>query len=144
MNSRGVVEVVAALTGLRLGVLKTTTYTIAVLVALVTSIMAPPALRRPMSRITQTDEKLLRKIDRLSEHFAGAAVAADIAPKAGSPPRRPGRQEPQPAAHRAGVSTIIRLCHLRHRRPVGSSGSMLKRRSRNLRSLRLKVSASGT
>jgi len=63
MNARGIVEVVIALTGLRLGILNTTTYTIVVLVALVTSIMAPPVLRRAMSRITQTDEELLRKID---------------------------------------------------------------------------------
>jgi hypothetical protein len=34
-----------------------------VLVALVTSIMAPPVLRHAMSRITQTDEELVRKID---------------------------------------------------------------------------------
>ena len=51
MNARGVVEVVIALTGLRLGVLNTTTYTIVVLVALVTSIMAPPVLR-PVRRPT--------------------------------------------------------------------------------------------
>ena len=63
MNARGVVEVVIALTGLRLGVLNTTTYTIVVLVALLTSIMAPPVLRHAMSRITQTDEELVRKID---------------------------------------------------------------------------------
>jgi Kef-type K+ transport system membrane component KefB len=63
MNARGVVEVVIALTGLRLGVLNTTTYTIVVLVALVTSVMAPPVLRHAMSRITQTDEELARKID---------------------------------------------------------------------------------
>jgi hypothetical protein len=63
MNARGVVEVVIALTGLRLGVLNTTTYTIVVLVALVTSVMAPPVLRHAMARITQTDEELARKID---------------------------------------------------------------------------------
>jgi hypothetical protein len=63
MNARGVIEVVIALTGVRLGVLNTTTYTIVVLVALVTSVMAPPVLRHAMSRITQTDEELVRKID---------------------------------------------------------------------------------
>ena len=52
MNARGIVEVVIALAGLRLGVLNTTTYTIVVLVALVTSIMATPVLRHAMSRIT--------------------------------------------------------------------------------------------
>ena len=54
---------VIALTGLRLGVLNTTTYTVVVLVALVTSIMAPPVLRHAMSQITQTDEELLRTIN---------------------------------------------------------------------------------
>jgi hypothetical protein len=58
-----IVEVVIALAGLRLGVLNTTTYTIVVLVALVTSVIAPPVLRHAMSRITQTDEELVRKID---------------------------------------------------------------------------------
>jgi len=47
MNARGVVEVVVALAGLRLGVLTPATYTIIVLVAVVTSLMAPPLLRRP-------------------------------------------------------------------------------------------------
>ena len=63
MNARGIVEVVIALAGLRLGVLNTTTYTIVVMVALVTSIIAPPVLWHAMSRITQTDEELVRKID---------------------------------------------------------------------------------
>ena len=63
MNARGIVEVVIALAGLRLGVLNTTTYTIVVLVALMTSVMAPPVLRHAMSRITQTDEELVRKTE---------------------------------------------------------------------------------
>jgi Kef-type K+ transport system membrane component KefB len=63
MNSRGVVEVVVALTGLRLGVLDTATYTIIVLVAIVTSLMAPPLLRLAMSRVSLSDEERLRKID---------------------------------------------------------------------------------
>jgi Kef-type K+ transport system membrane component KefB len=61
MNARGVVEVVVALTGLRLGVLTTATYTIIVLVALVTSLMAPPLLRRAMSGIDHTSEERLRE-----------------------------------------------------------------------------------
>ncbi|MFF0608076.1 cation:proton antiporter [Nocardia tengchongensis] len=46
MNARGVVEVVIAMTGLRLGVLDTPAYTVLILVAIVTSVMAPPLLRR--------------------------------------------------------------------------------------------------
>jgi Kef-type K+ transport system membrane component KefB len=63
MNSRGVVEVVVALTGLRLGVLNTATYTIVVLVAIVTSLMAPPLLRYTMARVESNEDERLRKID---------------------------------------------------------------------------------
>lgn len=63
MNARGVVEVIVALTGLRLGVLNTATYTIVVLVAIVTSIMAPPLMRLAMGRVVQDEEESLREID---------------------------------------------------------------------------------
>jgi Kef-type K+ transport system membrane component KefB len=63
MNARGVVEVIVALTGLRLGVLNTATYTVVVLVAIVTSLMAPPLLRVAMTKVAQSDEERLRKID---------------------------------------------------------------------------------
>jgi Kef-type K+ transport system membrane component KefB len=64
MNARGVVEVVVALAGLRLGVLTPATYTIIVLVAVVTSLMAPPLLRRAMAGIDDTAEERLREIDQ--------------------------------------------------------------------------------
>ncbi|MFI5910635.1 cation:proton antiporter [Dactylosporangium sp. NPDC051541] len=54
MNSRGVVEVVVATTGLRLGVLSIATYTVVVLIAVVTSVMGPPILRAAMSRVEYT------------------------------------------------------------------------------------------
>lgn len=63
MNARGVVEVVVALTGLRLGVLNVATYTIVVLVAVVTSLMAPPLLRYATARIDQNEGERLRKIE---------------------------------------------------------------------------------
>ncbi|GAA0740827.1 cation:proton antiporter [Dactylosporangium roseum] len=50
MNARGVIEVIVAMTGLRLGVLSIDTYTVIVLVAIVTSLMAPPILRVAMAR----------------------------------------------------------------------------------------------
>jgi Kef-type K+ transport system membrane component KefB len=64
MNARGVVEVVVALAGLRLGVLTPATYTIIVLVAVVTSLMAPPLLRRAMAGIDATAAEGLREIDQ--------------------------------------------------------------------------------
>lgn len=61
MNARGVVEVVVAMAGLRLGVLNVQSYTIVVLIAIVTSLMAPPLLRLAMTRIEHTAEERLRE-----------------------------------------------------------------------------------
>ena len=83
MNSRGVVEVVVALTGLRLGVLNTATYTIVVLVAIVTSVMAPPLLRYACARITQSEDERLRKIDH--DTWNGVPVARQSPSSAGEP-----------------------------------------------------------
>ena len=63
MNARGVVEVVIALTGLRLGILDTGMYTVIVLVALVTSVTAPPVLQWTMRRVVVTDRERLRAVD---------------------------------------------------------------------------------
>ncbi|MFF3325350.1 cation:proton antiporter [Streptomyces sp. NPDC002889] len=60
MNARGVIEVIVAMVGLRLGILDTGTYTIIVLVAVVTSVMAPPLLRVAMKRVEYTEEEQLR------------------------------------------------------------------------------------
>jgi predicted Kef-type K+ transport protein len=57
MNARGVIEVIVAMVGLRLGVLNTATYTIVILVAIVTSLMAPPLLRLAMARVQHTEEE---------------------------------------------------------------------------------------
>lgn len=61
LNARGVVEIIIAMVGLRLGVLNTATYTIVVLVAVFTSIMAPPMLRRAMARVEQNAAEELRE-----------------------------------------------------------------------------------
>ncbi|HEX6461843.1 MAG TPA: cation:proton antiporter [Candidatus Saccharimonadales bacterium] len=45
LNARGVIEVIIAAVGMRLGILTVEAYTIIVLVAIVTSLMAPPLLR---------------------------------------------------------------------------------------------------
>ncbi|MFI8460615.1 cation:proton antiporter [Kitasatospora sp. NPDC085464] len=61
MNARGVIEVVVAMVGLKLGVLSQEMYTVVILVAIVTSLMAPPLLRRFMARIEETAEERLRE-----------------------------------------------------------------------------------
>ncbi|MFD1146684.1 cation:proton antiporter [Saccharothrix hoggarensis] len=57
LNARGVIGVIVAMVGLRLGVVTTATYTVIVLVAVVTSLMAPPTLRYAIRRIAVTSEE---------------------------------------------------------------------------------------
>ncbi|MBP2327271.1 Kef-type K+ transport system membrane component KefB [Kibdelosporangium banguiense] len=66
MNSRGVVEVVVAMAGLRLGILNAATYTIILLVAVITSVMAPPLLRLAMNRVEHTADERLREREQHS------------------------------------------------------------------------------
>lgn len=63
LNARGVIGFVVASAGLRLGVLTTTTYTVIVLVALVTSMMAPPMLRWTVGRLRLTEAERYRQIE---------------------------------------------------------------------------------
>lgn len=63
LNARGVIEVVVAMVGLRLGILSVEVYTIVILVAIVTSLMAPPILRFAMARVEQTAEEQVRETE---------------------------------------------------------------------------------
>jgi Kef-type K+ transport system membrane component KefB len=55
LNARGVVEVVVAMVGLQVGILTTASYTVIVLIAIVTSLMAPPLLRYAVRRMPPSD-----------------------------------------------------------------------------------------
>ncbi|MEU6431032.1 cation:proton antiporter [Microbispora sp. NPDC046973] len=61
LNARGVIEVVIAMAGLRLGVLSSAMYTIVILVALVTSLMTPPILRYAVRHIAVTTPETERE-----------------------------------------------------------------------------------
>jgi Kef-type K+ transport system membrane component KefB len=61
LNARGVVEIVLASVGLQLGILTGASYTIIVLVAVITSVMAPPVLRRTMGRSVSTVAEVERE-----------------------------------------------------------------------------------
>lgn len=61
LNARGVIEVIVAMVGLRLGILNTAAYTIVVLIAIATSLMAPPTLRYAARRIEVTTEERERE-----------------------------------------------------------------------------------
>ncbi|MEO3755192.1 cation:proton antiporter [Streptomyces sp. B6B3] len=60
MNARGVVQVIVAMVGLRTGVLNTEMYTVILLIAVATSLMAAPILRTAAERIEVTSEETLR------------------------------------------------------------------------------------
>jgi len=61
LNARGVIEVIVAIVGLRLGVLSPELFTIIVLVAIATSLMASPSLRFAIRRIPVTTEERHRE-----------------------------------------------------------------------------------
>jgi Kef-type K+ transport system membrane component KefB len=61
LNARGVIQVIVAIVGLRLGILNVEAYTVIVLVAIVTSLMAPPLLRYAVGRIAVTEEERHRE-----------------------------------------------------------------------------------
>ncbi|MGI5272897.1 cation:proton antiporter [Nonomuraea sp. CA-218870] len=57
LNSRGLIEIVVATVGLRLGILTPAAYSIIVLIAVATSLMAPPLLRAAFARAPRTERK---------------------------------------------------------------------------------------
>ncbi|MET7727086.1 cation:proton antiporter [Streptomyces mirabilis] len=79
MNARGVIEVIIAMVGVRIGLLTVEMYSIVVLVAVLTSLMAPPLLRFAMKRVELTAEEALRKTRMLTNHDTADGVrdAAD-------------------------------------------------------------------
>lgn len=63
LNARGAVEVVVASIGLRIGVLSETMYTLVVLIAIVTSVMASPILRWSMRHNEEQPDERLREVE---------------------------------------------------------------------------------
>ncbi|MFI6338814.1 cation:proton antiporter [Streptomyces sp. NPDC050535] len=68
LNARGVVEIVVASVGLSLGVLTSASYTVVVLVAVVTSVITPPLLRRTTRGLAATAAETARE-----REFTGAS-----------------------------------------------------------------------
>ncbi len=60
MNARGAMEIVVATIGLSLGVLNPQMYSIILMVAIITSLMAPPLLRWSLSKVTIGEEERSR------------------------------------------------------------------------------------
>jgi K+:H+ antiporter len=60
MNARGAMEIIVATIGLRLGILTQDTFSMVVLMAMTTSLMAPSALRWALSHVEPEEEELKR------------------------------------------------------------------------------------
>lgn len=60
MNARGAIEIIVATVGLSLGILTPEMYTIILMVAIVTSLMAPPILRWTLQKVPLSDEEAWR------------------------------------------------------------------------------------
>ena len=71
LNARGAMEIIIATIGLSLGILSQAMFSIIVLMAMVTSLMAPTALRFTLSRVVMSDEEL----DRLQKEERAAKSA---------------------------------------------------------------------
>lgn len=71
MNARGAMEIIVATIGLSLGVLSQSMYSIIVMVAIVTSLMAPPLLRWTLSKVVIGEEEAdrLEKEEQASRSF---------------------------------------------------------------------------
>jgi nucleotide-binding universal stress UspA family protein len=69
LNARGAMEIIIATIGLNLGILSQAMFSMIVLMAMVTSLMAPSALRFTLSKVVPSDEevKRLRKEERAAK-----------------------------------------------------------------------------
>ncbi len=73
LNARGAMEIIIATIGLNLGILSQDMFSIIVIMAMTTSLMAPPALRWVLRRVTPEEQELRRL--RQEEMAVGSLVA---------------------------------------------------------------------
>ncbi len=84
MNARGAMEIIVATIGQSLGVLNEQMYSIIVMVAIVTSLMAPPLLRWTLSKVTIGEEEAHRlKQEELSIHSFVKNIRRVLIPTSG-------------------------------------------------------------
>lgn len=85
MNARGAMELVVAMIGLSLGILNQQMFSIIVIVAMVTSFMAPLLLRLTMRRVQMTDEEAQRLLMEESRGVFDPSRVEILVPTAGGP-----------------------------------------------------------
>ena len=81
MNARGAMEIIIATIGLQIGVLTQEMFSIIVVMAMATSLMAPPALRWALKRVTPESQELARlKREEISADSEVAAIRRILVP----------------------------------------------------------------
>ncbi|MEH2466406.1 cation:proton antiporter domain-containing protein [Nostoc sp.] len=86
MNARGAMEIVVATIGLSLGVLNPQMYSIIVMVAIVTSLMAPPLLRWTLSKVVMSEEEARRlEQEEQDSHSFIKQIQRVLIPTSGGP-----------------------------------------------------------
>jgi Kef-type K+ transport system membrane component KefB/nucleotide-binding universal stress UspA family protein len=85
MNARGAMELVVATIGLSLGILNQQMFSIIVVVAIVTSFMAPLGLRLTMRKVRMTDEEARRILAERTKGVFDPARVRVLLPSAGGP-----------------------------------------------------------
>ena len=137
MNARGGMEIIVALIGLSLGILTQEMYTIIIMVAIVTSVAAPPALKWSLSKVEFTRgeeermerEKLLARLPLSREGakllvLSGGGPHADLAAHIAA----------GLASHHDASITVFRAMtpgHSRYDARSSTSSSRASRRSRS-------------
>ncbi len=101
LNARGAMEIIMATIGLQLGILGQDMYSIIVVMAMTTSIMAPTALRFVLARVKPDEEETRRlRQEELAEDSLIANVHRVLFPVRGP---RPGQDRPTPRTIEAFV-----------------------------------------
>jgi Kef-type K+ transport system membrane component KefB/nucleotide-binding universal stress UspA family protein len=102
LNARGAVQIIIATIGLSLGVLSQDMYSIIILMAIVTSVMAPFLLRWTLSHVVPEEQELKRlEAERLAEGSVVANISRVLLPVRS----RPGQDE---AAYRSLEAHLLR------------------------------------
>lgn len=117
MNARGAMEIIVATIGLSLGVLNQQMYSIIVMVAIVTSLMAPPLLRWTLSKVEIGEEEAdrLQQEEQDSRSFI-KNINRILIPTSGGPNAQLAAQLISSLAHQNAVE-ITALYALSNKKP---------------------------
>ncbi|GAA6623719.1 cation:proton antiporter [Scytonema sp. NUACC26] len=108
MNARGAMEIIVATIGVSLGVLNPQMYSIIVMVAIVTSLMAPPLLRWALSKVSVGEEEAQRlEQEELANRSFIKRIHRVLIPTQGGPNVRLAAQLVSHLAHQNPVEVTV-------------------------------------